>query len=72
MFATMTGEEGRRPGGQPNTWHRCLVEDFRVFRATEGSTEHCPLVFGVETAVCTDATAKAGKWYRGVLDAAEW
>ena len=71
MFATMTGEEGRRPGGQPNTWHRCLVEDFRVFRALEGSTKHCPLVFGVETAVWTVAAKKAGKWYWGVLEAAE-
>ena len=43
MFATMTGGEGRRPGGQPKNWHRCLliVENLRVFRATEGSTEHC-------------------------------
>ena len=24
MFATMTGGEVRRPGGQPETWHRCL------------------------------------------------
>ena len=43
MFATITGGEGRRPGGQPKNWHNgCLVEDLRVFRAKEGSTEHCP------------------------------
>ena len=70
VFATMTGGEGRRPGGQPKTWHRCLVEDLRVFRATKGSTEYCPLVFEVETAVWTVAAKKAGKWYRGLLEAA--
>ena len=31
----------------------------------------CPLVFGVETAVWTVAAKKAGKSYRGVLEAAE-
>ena len=67
----MTGGEGRRPGGHPKTWHRCLVENLRVFRATERSTEHCPLVFGVETVVWTVAAKKVGKWYRGVLEAAE-
>ena len=61
MLGKMTGGEGRRPGGQPKTWHRCLVEDLREFRATEGSTEHCPLVFGVETAVWTVAAKKEGK-----------
>ena len=48
-----------------------IVEDLRVFRATEGSTEHCPLVFGVETEVWTVAANKAGKRYRGVLEAAK-
>ena len=42
-----------------------------MFRATEGSTEHSPFVFGLETAVWTLATKKAGKGYRGVLEAAE-
>ena len=42
-----------------------------MFRATEGSTERCPLVLGVETAVWTAVAQKAGKWYRGVLEAAE-
>ena len=48
------------------------VEDFRVFRATKGSTQHWPLVFGVETAIWTVAAKKAGKWYRGVLEAVGW
>ena len=42
-----------------------------MFRDTGGSTEHCPLVLGVETGVGTIAAKKAGNWYRGVLDAAE-
>lgn len=71
MFGTMTGGEGRRPGGQPKSWQKCLAEDLKVFRATEGSTAQVPLVFGVETAVWTVAATKVGKWYRGVLKAAE-
>ena len=71
IFATMTGGKGRRPGGQPKTWRTCLVEDTKVFRATEGSTVLTPLVFGVETAVWTVAAKKAGKWYRGFLEAGE-
>ena len=67
----MTGTDGRNPGGQPSTWHICLVEDVKVFRATEGSTEHCTLVFGVDTAVWTVPANKTGKWYRGALEAAE-
>ena len=71
MFATLTGGEGRRPGEKPKNWHRCLVEDLRLFRATEGSTELCPLVFGVETVVWTIAAKKSGTWYQGVLHAAD-
>ena len=67
----MAGWEGQRPGGLQKTWYRCLVEDLTVFRATEGSTERSPLVFGVDTAVWTVAAKKAGKWYRGVLEEAE-
>ena len=71
MFGTMAGGESPRPGGQFKTWHRCIVEDLREFRATEESTEHSPLAFGVETALWSTAAKKAGEWYRGVLEAAE-
>ena len=42
-----------------------------MVRATEGSTEHSPLVCGVEIAPWPTETKKAGKWYLGVLEAAE-
>ena len=42
-----------------------------MFRATEGSTEHSPFVFGVETALWCIVAKKAGKWYRQVLEAGE-
>ena len=48
-----------------------LVDDLRVFRATEGSTESVPLVFNVETVRWPTVAKKGGKWYRGVLEAAE-
>ena len=46
-----------------------IIDDLRVFRATEGSTEQPPLVFGVENVL--RITNKGGKRYRGVLEAAE-
>ena len=67
----MNGGEGRRPGGQPKSWHRYLLDDLKAYDATEGSTEHSKLVFGVEDEVWTVAAKKAGKCYRGVLEAAE-
>ena len=44
---------------------------LREFRAPEGSTELARLVFGVETALWSTAAKKAGKWYRGILEATE-
>ena len=48
-----------------------VLDDLRVFRATEGSTESVPLVFGIETVLWPTAAKKGGKWYRGVVEAAE-
>ena len=64
---------GENPGSDrpENNWGQCLVDDLRVFRATEGSTESVPLVFGVETVLWPTAAKKGGKWYRGVVEAAE-
>ena len=62
------GESGTRPTGK--NWARCLVDDLRVFRATEGSKSF-PLIFGVEAALWPTAAKKGGKWYRGVVEAAE-
>ena len=65
MFGTMVGVENPGPGRPEKNWARCLVDDLRVFRATEGSTESVPLVFGVETVLWPPAAKKDGKWYRG-------
>ena len=51
MVGKMTGREGRRPGGQPKSWHRCLLDDPKAFDATKGSTEHSKLVFEAEAEV---------------------
>ena len=67
----MTGGENPRPGRQFKTWHICIVEDLREFRVTEGSTKHSPLVFEFEPGLWSTATKKVGKWYRGLLQAAE-
>ena len=71
MLGKMSGGEGRRPGGQPKSCQRRLLDNFKAFDATKGSTEHSKLVFGVEAEVWTITAKKAGKWYRGVLEAAE-
>ena len=70
MFGTMAGGENPRLGRRFKTWYRCIVEDLREFRATEGSTEHSPSVHVIEAALWSTAAKKAGKWYRGVLEAA--
>ena len=49
MFGTMAGGENPGPGRPEKNWAQCLVDDLRVFRASEGCTESVPLVFGVET-----------------------
>ena len=71
MLGKITGGAGRRPRGQPKSWHRCLLDGLKSFDATKGSTEHSKLVMGVETGAWTIAGKKAGKWYRGVFEAAE-
>ena len=73
MLGKMTGGEGRRPGGQSKSWHRYLLDDLKALDATKGTTVYSKrLAFGVEAEVWTIAAAnKAGKWYRGVLEAAE-
>ena len=67
----MTGGEGRRPGEQPKSWHRCLLDDLKAFNATKGCTEHSKFVVGVEAEVWTVAAKKACKRYHGVLEAAD-
>ena len=70
-FGTMAGGENPGPGRPEKNRAQCLVDDLRVFRATEGSTESVPLVFGVETVLWSTAAKKGGEWYRGVVEAAE-
>ena len=71
MFGTMAGGENPGPGRLEKKWAQCLVGNLTVFRATEGSTESFPLVFGVETVLWPTAAKKGGKWYRGVVEATE-
>ena len=71
MFEVVAGAENPRLGGKIETWHGCNIEELREFRAIEGSTEHSPSKFVVETALCSAAAIKAAKLSRGVLGAAE-
>ena len=61
MFGTMAGGENPGPGRPEKNWAQYLVDDLRVFRATEGSTESLPLVFGVGTVLWPTAAKKGGK-----------
>ena len=71
MFGTLAGGENPGPGRPERNWAQCLAGDIRVFQATEGSTDSSPLLFGVETVLWPRAAKKSGKWYRGVVDAAD-
>ena len=71
MFGTMAGGENPGPGQPENIWAQCLVDDSRMFRATGGSTENFPVLFGIETVLWPTVAKKGGKWYRGVVKAAE-
>ena len=71
MFGMMADGENPGPCRPEKNWAQCRVDDLRVFRATEGSTESVPVVFGVETVVWPTAAKRGGKWYRGVVEAVE-
>ena len=49
MFGTLAVAENPGPGRPEKDWAQCLADDIRVVQATEGSTDSCPLLFGVET-----------------------
>ena len=59
IFLPTQGTMRERP---EKNWAQCLVDDLRIFRATEGSTESVPLVLGVETVLWPTAAKKGGKW----------
>ena len=71
MFGTMAGEVNPGRGRPEKNWAQCLVNDIRVFEATEGSTDSSLLLFGVETVLWPSATMKSGNWHRGIVDAAD-
>ena len=70
MFGTMAVGENPGPGRPEKNWAQ-RPADIRVFQATEGSTDSSPLLFGVDTVLRPRAAKKSGKWYRGVVDAAD-
>ena len=51
MLGKVTGGEGRRPVGQPKSWHRPLFDECKTFDATKGCTEHPNLDCGVDAEV---------------------
>ena len=63
MFGTMVGGKNPGPGRPEKNWAQCLVDDFRVFGATKGSTESVSFMFGVETVLWPTAAKTGGKWY---------
>ena len=71
MSAQTAGGKNPGSGGPPNNWLSTLRDDLAVFRSTEGSAEYFPRQFGFESALWVHAAKKAGKWHRGVLEAAE-
>ena len=71
MFGTMAGGESPGPGRPENNRAQCLADDLGGFQAAERSKESSPLLFGVDTVLWPRAAKKSGKWYRGVVEAAD-
>ena len=73
VFAT-TMPVGENPGlGRPEkNWAQCLADDLNVFQTSARSTESCPLMFGEDSVLWTRTAKKSEKWYRGVVEAADY
>ena len=73
MFGKISGGEDARAGRPEQDWLRCLIEDFRVFGATDGSTAEKRTTFGIDSALWTVAAQekKGTLWYKGVSEGAE-
>ena len=69
IFRTMAGWVNPGRGRPENIWTQCLVDDIRLFAATEGSMDSSPLLFGVETVLWPRAAKKSGNWHRRFVDA---
>ena len=70
----MVRRENPRPGGRLQTWHRSTVENLGEMHVTEGSICIVLCLFGFwiqDRAVIPQRQQKAGKWYGGILEAAE-
>ena len=71
MFGTMVGWAYPGRGRPEKKWAQCLVEEIKVFEATEGSTDSSHLLVGVRTVLWPRAAKKSGNWHRGIIDAAD-
>ena len=62
------------PGrGRPQkNWAQCLIDDIRVFEATEGFTDSSTLLFGVETVLWPRAAKEEWKLAPGDRRIASW
>lgn len=68
VFGTMTDGENLRSGRLGRNWVRSLADDFKVCRATEGSTESTASLFGVETKLGPTEVKKGGERCRRVVE----
>ena len=73
MDGKLVGGEDPGKGRPEQNWMDCLKDDFQAFGATDVSTMHNRLTFGVDTAVWTLAAKMddGAPWHKGVLQGAE-
>ena len=62
MFGTVAGEVNPGRGRPEKNWAQCLVDDLRVFEATEGYTDSSHLLFRIETTVLWPRAANTNEW----------
>ena len=70
MFGMIAGGVSPGRGRKRKNWAQCLADYISVFKATEGSTDSSPWLFGVDT-VLLRAAMKSGNWYRGLVGATD-
>ena len=71
MFAQIAGGTKPGPGGPPNNWLKTLRDNLAVFSIHRSLHERLPTAVLGLNVLWVHAAKKAGKWHRGVLEAAE-
>ena len=71
IVGATAGGEDPGPGRSEKRWAQSRADDLNVFRATHGSKESSISLSALDTVLRPTAANIGGKWYRGVVEAAD-